>query len=169
MTCSKSPLWNLWNFKVSFRTKKTFNLVPKMSFWVNLGQNLKKLVILEVSTFQFLKCKVLRKTKKLWVWKQNCHISILLNYCHIWNQHFWILKRKKINLRPKLPDLVVFWLNFEKNFCHIWNQHPRICQSKKYPVKQFFWLWVFTGQNLKTLWSYWKSAPSNLSKFKVSR
>ena len=52
-------------FQSFIQNKKNFNLVPKMSFWVNLGQNLKKLVILEVSTFQFLKCKVLRKTKKL--------------------------------------------------------------------------------------------------------
>ena len=40
----KSSLWNFWNFKVSSRAKKVLNVVPKMSFGVNIGEKLKKLL-----------------------------------------------------------------------------------------------------------------------------
>lgn len=40
----KSSLWNFWNFKVSSRAKKALNVVPKMSFGVNIGEKLKKLL-----------------------------------------------------------------------------------------------------------------------------
>ena len=51
----KSPLWNLRNFKVSSKIKKTLNLFPKIHFWVTLGDNLSylKLAPLSLSNVKF--------------------------------------------------------------------------------------------------------------------
>ena len=43
-------------------------------------------------------------------------------------------KQKCLNLRPKLPYLGIFGLEFENN-CHIWNQHPWICLNAKFYKK----------------------------------
>ena len=52
----------IWNFKISkfHAEQENFRLGSKMNFWVNLGKNLKKI---EISTFEFAKCKVSCKPK----------------------------------------------------------------------------------------------------------
>ena len=55
----KSPLWNLRNFKVSSPEQKKLYMVPKLPFWVNLRENLKKLLsylrptLLDLSNVKF--------------------------------------------------------------------------------------------------------------------
>ena len=74
-----------------------------------------------------------------------------------------------------------------ENYCHIWYQHLRInviatffeeTKITKFGTKnalldiidQEFLIWVFLGKNfLKKLLSYLKSAPSNLSIWKILR
>ena len=53
------------------------------------------------------------------------------NYCDIWNQHPWVLqnakfhvKQKSLSLRPKLPYLGIFWLQFKKTI-FIFNNNTR--------------------------------------------
>ena len=36
--------------------------------------------------------------------------------------------QKCLNLKPKMPYLGIFGVNFENDYCHICNQHPQICQ-----------------------------------------
>ena len=66
----------------------------------------------------------------------------------------------------------VFWPVNLKNHCYIWNQHARICRNAKNCSKQkkskFGTKFGILGCKFEKLYIYLKSAPSNLSKFKVS-
>ena len=70
-----------------------------------------------------------------------------------------------------------FWAGILENYRHILNQHLRICLNQKFceetKMPKFgtknVWFGVFLNWNLKTILSYLKSAPSNLSNCKISR
>ena len=70
----------------------------------------------------------------------------------------------------------IFKLEFEKNYSPIWNQHSWICTKTKVlrKTKEIhiwnwkFLIWVFLDGNSKKLSSYSKSAPSSLSRQRVS-
>ena len=70
-----------------------------------------------------------------------------------------------------------FWVGIWKKYCHFWNEYTRICLIAKYheiikmpkfgtksTLSGYFWARI-----LKTLLSYLKSAPSNLSICKISQ
>ena len=72
------------------------------------------------------------------------------------------------------PYLGYFWVEIWKQFFHIWNQLSQICIIAKFCKKQKclnlgpkMLILVFLGWNLKTIMSYLKPAPSNLSNCKV--
>lgn len=88
-----------------------------------------------------------------------------------------MLKEKALNFWLKLPNLDTFLdCNLkQKNCCIILNQQAQISQSTVSCNKQACWNWdqnwlisLILGQSLKKLLPYLKSAPSSLSKCKVS-
>ena len=80
-----------------------------------------------------------------------------------------------------MPYLGIFWIELKKNCCHILNQHIQIslilkfCEKKKKTKKKRirsqpkYFIWVFLGLNFKKLFSYLKSARTNLSNCKILR
>ena len=78
-----------------------------------------------------------------------------------------------------MPYLGIFWIEFLKNCCHISNQHIPISLILKFCDKQKnkkriqsrtkYFTWVFLGLNFKKLFSYLKSARTNLSNCKILR
>ena len=111
---------------------------------------------------------------KGWICKNNHHISsqhpqfyqnarfnakrkaaIFKNYCHAWNQHTKIyqmqsfIHKKNLKLRPKIPYLGIFKLEFEKKAIVIFDPAPSnsskckvLCKTKKYLLTKYL-LWVF--------------------------
>ena len=97
------------------------------------------------------------------------------NYCHIWNQHHQICLTWKFCEKTKISKFGTkntlsgyFWAKSFKNYCHIWNQYHRFFLIAKFREKNknalfgYFWARIW-----KTLLSYLKSAPSNLSAGKI--
>ena len=118
--------------------------------------------------------------------------GIWTEYCHIWYQHPQIGLIVNFCERARMPKLETnnFWFGYFKNiiwkkYWDIWNQHPRICLPEKFGVKikmpkfrnKKCLILVFLTKNvlfgyfsswiLKILLSYFKSAYSSLSIFKV--
>ena len=147
---------HIWNqhLRISLIAKfceetKMFKIGTKSAlFWVFLGKNFKKtIVIFEMTTLKF-------------VYLQN-----------------FTEKQKCQNLGPKVSDFGIFSAGVWKQYCHIWNQHPRICLIAKICGKtkmpkcgtQNASVGYFWARILKILLSYLKSAPSNFSNCKISR
>ena len=121
-------------------------------------------------------------TKNAWfmcfwagIWKQ---------YCHIWNQHPRIcliskFRGKNALFGTKNALFGYFRARILKNYCHIWNQHPKICRFakfhkrktkiSKFGAKNAWFRYFWAGTWMKTILSYLKSAPSNLSNCKILR
>ena len=108
--------------------------------------------------------------------------GILNKYYHIWNQHPRICLIAKICEKMKMTKFGTknalfgyFWVRILKNYCRNWNQHLRICQTVKFCEKMKmpkFWtknvsFGYFGCRILKKLLSYLKSAPPNLSIWKI--
>ena len=129
---------------------KTLNFGPKRSFLCIFRLKFEKAsVIFEISTLKFIQIPKIEKNNN------NDNSNNIK-----WNQKclFWVFL--PVNL---------------KNYCYIWNQHPRICRNAKNCSKQkkanlgpkMLYLGIF-GCKFEKLLIYLKSAPSNLSKCKVS-
>ena len=126
-------------------------------FWVFVGQNLKTaLSSLKSVHINFSNCKILRRNKKL------------------------------LNLGPKTPYLVIFGKNFWKTIVMLQTSTLKFEKFQKFGKKQQYLnlgpkmpYWAFLTENYsfryfsakfkKKLYSYYKSAPSNLSKSKNLR
>ena len=90
----------------------------------------------------------------------------------IWDQkcHFFVFSTRNALFQYFLARIL-------KNHCHVLNEHLRISVMAKFWEKTkiaWIWgqkclIWVFLDWNLKTILSYLKSAPSNLSNCKISR
>ena len=114
---------------------------------------------------------------------------ILKNCCRIWNHHLPIsvvtkfcggtkiykFGTKNANLTKKAL-FGYFWARIKKNYCQIWNQHLQVCLFAKFTKKQKCLnlgpkmpdLCIFELE-FETIFSYLKSAPSNLSNCKISQ
>ena len=87
----------------------------------------------------------------------------------------------KISWKKKMPELVnknalfrYFWVRVLKNYCLIWISTLKIFQLQNFAKEQKCLICdqkclicFFGGINLKKLFSYLKSAPSNLSHCKI--
>ena len=128
MSNFKSAHSNLWNYKVSSKTKKKKKkLERKMLYFGSLARMLKKYC--HISNKRPPNCVIRTFRAKLRILKfgtKNCLIlvcwaAILKNHCHIWNQHpriclvakFRAKHKKFLNLRPKLSDFHILELEFE--------------------------------------------------------
>ena len=115
-----------------------------MSYLYIFGLNfvLKKIVIFEISTLEFV------------------------------YSHSFAKKQKFLSWVPKVPYLGIFWTAIWERYRHIWNQCPWIRLIAKFDEKikilklgtknawfGYFWCW-----NLKAMLSYLNSAPSSFSK-----
>ena len=137
----KSAPSNLSICKIS--RKKCLNFESKMPYLGFSGKNFKKLLSnLKSALSNLSTCKISRKkqmskfgTKNALLWY--FWARIWKNYCHIWNQHLWIILITKFRKRASIPKF----------------------QTKKWLI------WVLLGYNLKKLLSYLKLAISNLSKW----
>ena len=84
----KSPLRILWNFKDSSRIKKSLNFIRKMSFLVNLADNLKKNLHLKSATTNLPKCKVLCQREKSKFGSKNPLFGYF--WTNIWKNYYLI-------------------------------------------------------------------------------
>ena len=50
-------------------------------------------------------------------------------------QRFIQKQKNPLNLRPKIPYLGIFGLQFNKNYYKIFNQYSRICETVKFHPK----------------------------------
>ena len=134
-----------------FGTKNAIfrNFWPKIHYLGIYGQELKKKLLsdLKSAPSKMPICKFSRKNKNAKIWDQKCLIwvfwvSILENFCHIWNHHLWICLLAKFCEETKMPKFGT------KNdlFEYFWPKMP--------------YLGIF-GLELKKLLSYLKSAPLN--------
>ena len=134
----------------SFVEKKILKFGPKKSFLSIFRLKFEKAnVIFEISTREFIERPKIEQNNN----KDNSNNKK-------WNQKCLIC---------------VFWPINLKNYCYIWNQPPRICRNAKNYSRQkksnlgpkMPHLGIL-GCKFEKLLIYLKSAPSNLSKYKVS-
>ena len=92
-------------------------LVQNMSFWVNLGENFKKpIVIFGINTFEkifkFQTNNALIRHNQARTWK---------TYCPIWNQYLRNCENTKFNVKEKK-------LNLGQKSPYIWSHQTGICK-----------------------------------------
>ena len=67
---------------------------------------------------------------------------------------------------PKMPDLGIFGLEFQKNCYHIWNPHPQICQIAKACEKK--WKRLNLGPKMPYLGIFGKEIQESIAIFGMS-
>ena len=157
---------NLWNYKVSSKTKT------------------KKICC--ISNKRPPNCLIAKYRAKVRILKFGTKKALLKYF----GQQFWktivifeISTLEFALLQSFVQKIKI--LKFGKKFgtgtwkycCHIWNQRPQICLAAKFGAKvkilkfgtKNTWFWVFLDWKLKIILSYLKSTPSDLSNFKISQ
>ena len=154
-------------------------------FWLQFNKSYYQIFTQHPQIFDNIK---FHPKQKNYSWDQKGFIWVfwetkLKNYCHIWNQHHPICLIAKFGAKNKNPfiwdqrcQICVFWDRIWTYYCHTWNWHPWIClihklreimKMLKFGTKNSLFGFFLGGPEFsKKVFSYLKSAPSNLSNCK---
>ena len=126
---------------VIFLAKKLLNVGLKLSYFGIFGQDLNKATVLwyftsAPSNFSIhktpFKIKILKFGDKIaligyfGIEFQNTNVVFEISILEFVNMQSFIQKPKTLNLRPKIPYLGIFRLQFKKDYYQILNQHLQI-------------------------------------------